>query len=65
MKISTKQLARKLDIGTDTLHRWIREGLKPPPLQSVVGGGKVRLWGPADIARAKAYSKRRYRKKNY
>ncbi len=61
---STVQVAKKLGIGTDTLHRWINEGLKPPKLQRV-GGVKVRLWDEQDFERAKAYAKRRYRKKNF
>jgi DNA-binding transcriptional MerR regulator len=61
---STAMVAKKLDIGRDTLHRWIREGLKPPKLQRI-GGVKVRLWSQADFERAKAYSKKRYRQKNF
>jgi DNA-binding transcriptional MerR regulator len=64
MQLSTVQVARKLGIGTDTLHRWILEGLKPPPLQRV-GGVKIRLWTEADFKRVSAYAKRRYRKKNF
>jgi len=59
---STVQVAKKLDVGTDTLHRWINEGLKAPRLQRV-GGVRVRLWTEADFRRAQAYSKARYRKK--
>jgi hypothetical protein len=59
---STVHVAKKLDIGTDTLHRWINEGLKAPRLQRV-GGVRVRLWTEEDFKRAQAYSKARYRKK--
>lgn len=62
MKHSTAQVARKLKIGRDTLHRWILEGLKPPRLVRV-GGVAVRLWTEKDFARAKAFAKKRYRKK--
>jgi DNA-binding transcriptional MerR regulator len=61
---STAMVAKKLDVGRDTLHRWIREGLKPPKLQRI-GGVKVRLWSEADFKRAKAYSKMRFRKKKF
>jgi DNA-binding transcriptional MerR regulator len=61
---STVQVAKKLDIGTDTLHRWINEGLKAPKLQRV-GGIRVRLWNEEDLKRAKAYSQARYRKKKF
>jgi predicted site-specific integrase-resolvase len=66
MRLSTKKLAKHLKVETNTLLRWIREGgLKAPPLQSVEGGGVVRLWGPADIKRAKDYCKRRKWKKDF
>jgi|HubBroStandDraft_6_1064221.scaffolds.fasta_scaffold01157_26 hypothetical protein len=65
MRLSTKKLAKHLKVETGTLLRWIREGLKAPPLTDVEGGGVVRLWGPADIKRAKDYCKRRKHKKNY
>jgi DNA-binding transcriptional MerR regulator len=61
---STVRVAKKLGIGTDTLHRWIKEGLRPPKLQRI-GGIRVRLWSEEDFKRAKAYSKRRYRKKKF
>ena len=59
---STVQVAKKLGIGTDTLHRWINEGLKPPKLQRI-GGVRVRLWNEEDFSRAKAYREARYRRK--
>jgi MerR HTH family regulatory protein len=59
-KYSTIQVAKILDIGTDTLHRWMREGLVPtPPLQSI-GGMSVRLWTEDDLAKAKKYKADRY-----
>jgi hypothetical protein len=62
MKYSTVQVAKKLRIGRATLHRWLLEGLKPPQLVRI-GGGAVRLWTERDLARAKAFAKKRYRKK--
>jgi DNA-binding transcriptional MerR regulator len=59
---STGQVAKKLDIGRDTLHRWINEGLRAPKL-SRVGNVRVRIWTEEDFKRAKAYSEARYRKK--
>jgi excisionase family DNA binding protein len=64
-KLSTVQLAKKLGIARDTLHRWIASGELKAPKVTKVGGVSVRLWADADIKRAKAYAKRRYHKKNY
>ncbi len=61
---STAMVAKKLGVARDTLHRWLRTGLKPPKLQRI-GGVKIRLWNDADIKRAMAYAKRRYRKKKF
>jgi len=52
---STVQVAKILEIGTDTLHRWMREKKVPtPPMQSI-GGVTVRLWSADDLDRAKKY----------
>jgi predicted DNA-binding transcriptional regulator AlpA len=59
---STAQVAKKLDIGRDTLHRWMNERLKAPKLRRV-GNVRVRIWTEEDLKRAKAYSEARYRKK--
>lgn len=59
---STVQVAKKLGIGADTLHRWMKEKLKAPKLQRV-GNVRVRIWTEEDFKRAKAYSEARYRKK--
>lgn len=57
---STIQVAKILDIGTDTLHRWMREKAVPtPPIQSV-GGMSVRLWSEDDLAKAERYKAEHY-----
>ena len=57
---STVQVARILEIGTDTLHRWMREKKVPtPPIQSI-GGVTVRLWSEDDIDKAKKYKTQHY-----
>jgi hypothetical protein len=57
---STIQVAKILEIGTDTLHRWMREKRVPiPPLQSV-GGMSVRLWSDDDLAKARKYKEQHY-----
>jgi len=57
---STIQVAKQLGIGTDTLHRWMREKVVPtPPIQSV-GGMSVRLWSGNDLAKAQKYKDEHY-----
>ena len=58
---STAQVARKLKIGRDTLHRWINEGLKAPPKRRI-GGVSVRIWSEEAFVRAGQYKATRYRK---
>jgi DNA-binding transcriptional MerR regulator len=58
---STAQVARKLGVGRDTLHRWFREGLRAPRKRQV-GGVTVRIWSNKDLERARKYKAARYRK---
>jgi len=57
---STAQVAEILGIGTDTLHRWLREKKVAAPKLSFVGGVKVRLWSEADLGAAKKYKAENY-----
>jgi MerR HTH family regulatory protein len=50
---STAQVAEILEIGTDTLHRWLKEKKVAAPKLSFVGGVKVRLWSNVDLDAAK------------
>jgi predicted DNA-binding transcriptional regulator AlpA len=61
---STAMVAKKLGVARDTLHRWLRTGLKAPKLQRI-GGVKIRLWSESDFKRAMAYAKKRFRKKKF
>jgi DNA-binding transcriptional MerR regulator len=57
---STVQVAALLNIGTDTLHRWMREKKVPiPPIQSV-GGMSIRLWSDEDVKKARTYKAKHY-----
>ena len=57
---STARVVRILEIGTETLYRWMHEGKIPtPPLQSFAGM-KVRLWSEDDLAVAKKYKADHY-----
>ncbi len=57
---STAQVAEILEIGTDTLHRWLREKKIAAPRISFVGGVRVRLWSDADLDAAKKYKAEHY-----
>jgi MerR HTH family regulatory protein len=57
---STAQVARILEIGTDTLHRWLKEKKVAAPKLSLVGGVKVRLWSETDLAATKKYKAENY-----
>jgi transposase-like protein len=60
---STIQVARLLEVTSDTLHRWIREKrVEAPPLQTL-GGMQVRLWTKPDLERVMQYKAENYRKK--
>jgi hypothetical protein len=59
---STAQAAKKLKIGRDTLHRWMRGQKFDLPAVQKVGGVSVRLWSDADLERVRAYKKGNYRK---
>lgn len=57
---STAQVAEILEIGTDTLHRWLKEKKVVAPKLSFVGGVKVRLWSDQDLDAAKCYKAQHY-----
>ena len=57
---STAQVAEILEIGTDTLHRWLKEKKVAAPKLSFVGGVKVRLWSDVDLDAAKKYKAEHY-----
>jgi excisionase family DNA binding protein len=57
---STAQVAEILGIGTDTLHRWLKEKKVAAPKLSFVGGVKVRLWSEAALDAARKYKTEHY-----
>jgi transposase len=57
---STAQVAEMLGIGTDTLHRWLKNKKVAAPELQLVGGVKVRLWSDEQLAAAKRYKARHY-----
>jgi predicted DNA-binding transcriptional regulator AlpA len=56
---STAQVAKKIGVGRDTLHRWLREKLKAPRKRRI-GGVSVRIWSEGDLTRARQYKAVRY-----
>ena len=62
MNYSTVQVARKLKIAQQTLHRWMRAGkVKAPPKRKITGV-TVRVWTPRDVERVRKYKAAHYRK---
>jgi len=58
-KLSTAEVAEKLDLQRPNLQRAIAQGkVQPPPLVSV-GPVKVRLWTLRDVERARKSLKRK------
>jgi predicted site-specific integrase-resolvase len=57
---STAQVAEILGIGTDTLHRWLKQNRVVAPDVLFVGGVKVRLWSEAQLSAAKKYKTNHY-----
>jgi transposase len=57
---STAQVAEILDIGTDTLHRWLKQKRVVAPDLQFVGGVKVRLWSEEQLNAAKKYKSSHY-----
>jgi excisionase family DNA binding protein len=57
---STIEVARILDITSDTLHRWIREKKIPAPEMQSLGPFQVRLWKAEDIDLVRKYKAEHY-----
>ena len=57
---STIEVAKLLDITSDTLHRWIREKKIAAPEIQKLGPFRVRLWTEADVATVRAYKADHY-----
>jgi transposase len=57
---STAQVAEILGIGTDTLHRWLKQKRVVAPDLLLVGGVKVRLWSEEQLSAAKKYKANHY-----
>jgi len=57
---STIEVARILNITSDTLHRWIREKRIQAPEAQSLGPFRVRLWSMEDLEAVRKYKAERY-----
>jgi DNA-binding transcriptional MerR regulator len=57
---STVEVARMLDVTSDTLHRWIREKKVPAPEAQSLGPFRVRLWTIEDVEIVRKYKAEHY-----
>jgi len=57
---STAKVVKILEIGTETLYRWMHEGKIPTPPLQTFAGMKVRLWSEDDLVAAKKYKADHY-----
>jgi hypothetical protein len=64
---TTKQVAKKIGVGYQTMLRWLYAKKLAEPERLILGGASVRLWTKEDLQRAQRYkvegmAKRRSRK---
>ena len=64
---TTKQVAKKIGAGYQTMLRWLYSKKLAEPERLMLGGASIRLWTEADLQRARRYkvegaAKRRARK---
>jgi excisionase family DNA binding protein len=57
---STVQVAKVLGISSDTIHRWIREGMVTAPQTQSLGGVRVRLWTENELEQVRKYKAEHY-----
>jgi DNA-binding transcriptional MerR regulator len=54
---TTKQVAKSIGVGYQTLLRWLYAKHLAEPERINLGGASVRLWTKADLQRARQYKK--------
>jgi excisionase family DNA binding protein len=57
---STIEVAKLLDVTSDTLHRWIREKRILAPEAQLLGPFRVRLWTAEDMEKVRDYKAQHY-----
>lgn len=62
--LTTQEVANLLKVDKTTLLRWLWRGEIREPRFVRVGRIANRLWGAADVRRAREHMKRNYRKRN-
>jgi excisionase family DNA binding protein len=59
---STREIAKLVGIGTNTLEVWLRDGKIPAPKMLRIGQKQFRNWTKKDIAQIRKYKAANYRK---
>ena len=59
-RYTTKQVAKAIDVGYQTLLRWLYAKKVAEPERLILGGTNLRLWTKADIQRARQYKAKGY-----
>jgi hypothetical protein len=52
---TTRQVAKKIGVGYQTILRWLYAQELAEPERLVIGGATVRLWTEADVLKARKY----------
>lgn len=61
---STAEVAQKIGVTKMTVLRWLWSKQIPEPRRVSVSGQTIRVWTERDLARAKKFKGRNYRRKN-
>jgi hypothetical protein len=61
---STSQVATAINVGKNTLLRWLYSGKLREPRKEMFGGVVSRVWSQTDLDRARAYREEHYRKRS-
>lgn len=59
-RYTTKQVAKAVGVGYQTLLRWLYAKRIPEPQRIIYGGQKLRLWAKQDIAIARKFKAAHY-----
>jgi MerR HTH family regulatory protein len=61
-KLSTAQVAKKIEVHKVTLIRWLLDGKVTEPRRVKQGGQEVRIWTDRDVERVRKFKAAHYRK---
>jgi hypothetical protein len=60
-KYSISETARLLNIHRTTLHRWIRTGVVPRPIEETTAGVQLRYWLRDGFSKVEQYKREHFR----